>query len=115
MELEEQRICEPAQVLETALGASLLHASNLRFPHDSDCAGKRHGGEYRRHRKREFVALHEFSTSVSSTCRTRQDRFEVQIAANVGGKFRWRTIAASAILFQSLHCDPVKVSTQQAG
>ena len=66
-------------------------------------------------RKREFVALDELAASVSSTRRARHDRFVIQVATNVGGQFGGRAITASAVLFQSLHGDPVKVSAQQRG
>ena len=54
------------------------------------------------------------SQAVARACRTRHDGFIVQIPANVGGQFRRRAIAASTILLQRLHRDPVKIAAQQA-
>jgi hypothetical protein len=51
---------------------------------------------------------------VAGACRTRHDRLVVQIAANVGGQFGRRAIAAGAILLQRLHRDPVEIAAQHA-
>ena len=52
--------------------------------------------------------------AVASACRTRHDRLMVQIPPNVGGQLGRRAVAASAILLQRLHRDPVEIAAQQA-
>jgi len=66
--------------------------------------GDRPGGEH------QFVAPNQFFQAVNTTGRARQNRFVRQVALEIQRQLVGGLITARALLFQTLHDDPIQVA-----
>ena len=100
-----------------ALGLALRLLTEARGANGLPGAGHDAQHQRQRHERRcgedEPVPLSQFLDPVKRARRTRDHRLVIEVPLNVGGQTVGRFVSARAILFQTLHHDPVQVAAHQ--
>ena len=100
-----------------ALGLALRLLTEARGANGLPGAGHDAQNQRQRHERRcgegEPVPPNQFLDPVKRARRTRDHRLVIEVPLNVGGQTVGRFVSARAILFQTLHHDPVQVAAHQ--
>ena len=100
-----------------ALGLALCLLTEAPGANGLPGAGHDAQNQRQRHKRRcgegEPVPLSQFLDPVKRARRTRDHRLVIEVPLNVGGQTVGRFVSARAILFQTLHHDPVQVAAHQ--
>jgi hypothetical protein len=93
-------------LLRGAFGSSGLHCLPTAHPHAAGQGEEHRGGA----REAHFVPAHGLLELVKAAGRTGHNGLVTQVAPDVSAQAVGRFVAAVAVLFQTLHHDPIEVS-----